>query len=131
MSLLSNQVVVFALVLLVIDSVWLFGASAGMHRAMVQRVQGKPLQVNYAWAAGFYALATLAFSQIILPLSKGEPKKLVQYGALMGLLMYGTFDFTNKAIFLDYPSDYAIKDTLWGMFAIAAASAITVKLTEE
>jgi uncharacterized membrane protein len=129
----------FAVVLVVLDSVWLFGASS-MHQRMVKAVQGSPLKAKLGWAAGFYALAVLAFQQIILPLSRGsatlqsampDTGKLVYYGALMGLLMYGTFDLTNKAIFTNYPTDYAVYDTLWGTFAIAAASVVTVMLAKK
>ena len=36
--------------------------------------------------------------------------------------MYATFDLTNKAVFSDYKWEYAIKDTLWGSFAVGLSS---------
>jgi hypothetical protein len=50
-------------------------------------------------------------------------------GALLGLLMYGTFDITNKTIFKDYTWEYAIKDTLWGTFAMGLTSYIAYSLS--
>ena len=117
--------VVFVLSLLLIDSIWLKGASR-LHAEMALKVQNSPLKVSPLWAAGFYILAAVACKKVIVPLSGG--KDLFKTGALIGLLMYGTFDFTNKAIFSKYPSDYAIMDTAWGTFAMGAASYITVEI---
>ena len=117
---------IFLATILAIDSIWLKGASK-MHNATIQAVQKSPIEVNLAWGAGFYVLAVIAFVFIVLPMAKGEPKRAAIYGALCGLLMYGTFDITNKAIFKDYPTSYALADTAWGTFAMGAAAFIVVK----
>ena len=36
--------------------------------------------------------------------------------------MYMTYDFTNKAVFVEYQWDYAIKDALWGSFVFGLVS---------
>jgi uncharacterized membrane protein len=123
-----QSAVVFIISLLIIDSIWLKGASR-LHAEMTLAVQNSPLKVSPLWAAGFYLLAALAFKQVIIPLSGG--KDVFKTGALLGLLMYGTFDFTNKAIFSKYPSDYAIMDTAWGAFAMGAASYTTVEICKK
>jgi uncharacterized membrane protein len=123
-----QSAVVFIISLLIIDSIWLKGASR-LHAEMTLAVQNSPLKVSPLWAAGFYLLAALAFKQVIIPLSGG--KDVFKTGALLGLLMYGTFDFTNKAIFSKYTSDYAVMDTAWGAFAMGAASYITVEICKK
>jgi uncharacterized membrane protein len=120
-----QSAVVFIISLLLIDSIWLKGASR-LHAEMALAVQNSPLKVSPMWAAGFYLLAALAFKKVIVPLSGG--KDVFKTGALLGLLMYGTFDFTNKAIFSKYPSDYALMDTAWGTFAMGASSYVTVEV---
>ena len=120
-----QSAVVFIISLVVIDFVWLKGASR-LHAEMALKVQNSPLKVSPMWAGGFYLLAAVAFKGVILPLSGG--KDVFKTGALLGLLMYGTFDFTNKAIFSKYPSDYALMDTAWGTFAMGAASYVTVEI---
>lgn len=121
--------VTFLVALLLIDLVWLKGASK-MHNATVQAVQKSPLQINFSWAAAFYVLAVIAFLFIVMPLSHGDPVRAGLYGALCGLLMYGTFDFVNKAIFKEYPTSYAVTDTVWGTFVMGAGAIIAAKISQ-
>ncbi len=119
----------FAAVLLAIDLLWLKGAQK-LHYKTISAVQRQPPDIKVQWGAAFYVLGIIAFMLIIRPLAGTDITEAAKYGALMGLLMYGTFDFTNKAIFVDYPTDYALMDTLWGVFAMASASALTVWLAK-
>ncbi len=118
---------IFLATILAIDLIWLKGASK-MHNATVQAVQKSPLQINFLWAAAFYVLAVIAFLFIVIPLSKGDPVRAGLYGALCGLLMYGTFDFVNKAIFKEYPTGYALADTAWGTFVMGSAAFVVVRI---
>jgi len=38
------------------------------------------------------------------------------YGAIMGFLMYGMYDFTNLTFMKDYPLNFVIVDVIWGTF---------------
>lgn len=69
-----------------------------------------------------FAVATLAF---ILPLSKGQLIQTFLYGAGMGLIIYGVYDFTCLAIFKDWPIKMAFVDWGWGIFLCGVASTIT------
>lgn len=122
-----KQLILFAIVLFCIDMIWLKGA-AKMHSDNVEAVQNTKLNAQYKWGLAFYALAAVAFVYIIQPMSKNKVRDAIVYGSLLGLLMYGTFDFTNKAIFTNYSTCYAIMDTLWGMIAMGVASGITTHL---
>ncbi|PID61530.1 MAG: hypothetical protein CSB44_06985 [Gammaproteobacteria bacterium] len=49
-------------------------------------------------------------------LRSNEPLSAVIGGILLGLLAYGTYEFTNLATLRDWHLEQAIVDTLWGGF---------------
>jgi uncharacterized membrane protein len=117
----------FILILLIIDSIYLFGLK-NIHNKQIKDIQKEDLQVRYYPAVLFYLIAGLAFVYYIYPLGKKNETDIIKYGALMGLLMYGTFDFTNLALFKNYTLKYAIMDTVWGMTVMAISSYLVFKI---
>jgi uncharacterized membrane protein len=124
----AKQVIVFAIVLLLLDLVWLIGAKKH-HEKTVMDIQRSPLVVDKSAAIAFYILAGLVYASIITKLQKTGMSPF-KSGAMLGAAMYFTFDFTNKAIFKDYRWSYAIADGLWGTFAVGLAAHITSKLVK-
>lgn len=55
-------------------------------------------------------------------------RSVVGYGALLGLLAYGTYEFTNKAVIKGWPWQMVAVDTIWGVVltAIVAGAAYYV-----
>ena len=53
------------------------------------------------------------------------------YGALLGFVAYGTYDFTNQATLLGWSFIVTIVDVLWGMALTAAAATIAVAVTQK
>ncbi|MBT0958259.1 DUF2177 family protein [Alphaproteobacteria bacterium KMM 3653] len=47
-------------------------------------------------------------------LRTGDPMAALIGGALLGLLAYGTYEFTNYATLRDWSAQQVIVDTLWG-----------------
>jgi uncharacterized membrane protein len=113
--------IVFAIVLLAVDQIWLQGAKS-LHHSVISRIQKSPPQIRLWPAALFYVFAGVSWHVF---LSRGYNLKEI---FLFGILMYSTFDLTNLAIFKDYPVGYAIADTLWGGFAIMISALITRKI---
>jgi len=114
----------FLLSLLLIDSIYIIGLKK-IHSTTIQNIQKSPLQLKVLPALAFYCIAPLAYIYFIQPLSKDDIGKIGMYAGIMGLLMYGTFDFTNLALFTNFPTSYALMDTTWGIIAITLASLIT------
>ena len=119
----------FIFLLILIDSLYLFGLK-DTHNRQIKAIQDVDLQVRYYPAVIFYLIAGLAYIYVIYPLGKSSGKDIIKYGALMGLLMYGTFDFTNLALFKNYTLKYAIMDTIWGMTLIAIVSYLVFKFVQ-
>jgi uncharacterized membrane protein len=45
-------------------------------------------------------------------------------GALLGLIAYGAYDFTNHATLAKWPVQVTVVDLLWGICVTALASAV-------
>jgi uncharacterized membrane protein len=98
------------IILILIDIPWLtFQLSAS--KAMILKIQQSPMAMRL-WAAPvvYVALAYLLVQQ-----------KTTAQAAAAGLATYAVYDFTNLAIFKDYPVSFAVQDSLWGgaLFAIS------------
>ena len=112
----------YLVVYIMVDTIWIFGAKR-LHNATVEDVQGSKLVVDPVAAGIYYLIAPLSYIYIIKPLSKTR-KDLIKNSMMVGLLMYGTFDLTNKAIFKNYSWKYTLSDMAWGMFSITLTSLI-------
>lgn len=73
-----------------------------------------------------FSLATLTF---VLPLAKGLLTHAFMYGAALGFIIYGIYDFTCLAIFKDWPVMMAFIDWAWGTFLCGFCASVTVYLS--
>ena len=51
------------------------------------------------------------------------------YGALLGLVAYGTYDLTNQATLKDWPALVTLVDLTWGALLTGAVSALALYLS--
>lgn len=89
--------------------------------------QGQLLPVWWAIFIVYFlfALGTLGF---VYPLSQGKPSYAFLYGAALGFIIYGVYDFTCLALFKDWPVTMAFIDWAWGTFLCASCATLTVYL---
>jgi uncharacterized membrane protein len=113
---------------LIIDILWLAVIASGFYQSELAKIfPGLPFKVKYLPAALAYFLMAIAFFVFTLPnLSnsgtfKEKLLKAVYYGGLLGLTLYGVFDFTNMAIFPDslntvggWTWKFTLIDIAWG-----------------
>ena len=71
-------------------------------------------------------LSSFLYKNIVKPYATTE-KDVIKLAALLGLLRFGTFDLTNKALFKGYTWKYVILDMMWGVFSITLTSYIVWK----
>lgn len=116
----------FLIIYFIIDLVWIISAQK-FHQKVVEDVQHSPLVLNPVAGSLFYIIAPFAYLFFIENESKNV-REAAENGAKIGFLMYGTFDFTNKAIFKSYPWTYTALDTLWGTFCMSLTSAIVFSI---
>jgi uncharacterized membrane protein len=105
----------FLLVLLVLDGVYLYSTRA-FSKDMIRRMQGdEKTPMRIAGIVFTYACIAALLYGVIL-----RENRSVTEAFLLGFFTYGIYDGTNYAIFKNYPLSFAIMDTLWGgtLFAL-------------
>lgn len=83
---------------------------------------GKP-DLNLYAGLVVYVVMSLMLSVFVIKNPKVESaSKALFFGALVGLGLFGTFEFTNLSIIAEYPFQFALVDTAWGTFMCALIS---------
>ena len=105
-----------------------------MWKKMISNIQKSPFVVNKYAALASYLLLALGLAIFSIPNIREEHilSDSLYYGGLLGLVIYGVFDFTNLAIIKRYNINIALIDMVWGgiLFTIASyiSKLILVKL---
>ena len=110
------------LILVLIDSVYLFLTKA-IFGEMVAKIQRTSIQFRLAGAIIVYMLLAVSLYYFIV-----KPGLSVWEAGLLGLVIYGTFDFTNYAMFKNYDLKIAIMDTVWGSLLFALTTFVYKKM---
>ncbi|KAG2448050.1 hypothetical protein HYH02_007077 [Chlamydomonas schloesseri] len=86
--------------------------------------QPDPLAGILAWTCIVGAVYYFA-----LPSSRGSPVLALRQGALLGLGLYGCYEFTNLSILTRWTWALAAVDTLWGCVACGVVCWVQLALT--
>lgn len=120
------------LVFLITDMIWLGFIAKQMYfqhyEPWLRLVNG---QLKPLWWASIlvYLLFALSVTVFIIPLAQGSLYWAAIYGALLGAVIYGVYDFTCLAIFKDFPIGIGIIDWCWGILLCSWGSFFTVYLS--
>lgn len=120
------------LAFLITDSLWLGFIAKNLYfeqyASWLNLVNG---QLKFVWWSALFVYLLFAFSiaVFIAPLAGDKLTLAAGYGAALGLLVYGVYDFTCLAIFRNWPVGMAFVDLLWGIFLYAWSSFITLWLS--
>jgi uncharacterized membrane protein len=99
---------VILVTILAIDSVYLY-LTKTIFGSLVVKIQRTAMQFRLEGAIIVYLLLTVGLYYFIV-----KPGRSILEAGLLGLIIYGTFDFTNYAMFKNYDLGIAIMDTVWG-----------------
>ena len=82
-------------------------------------------RVGWPAAFLFYALygGGILYFCTIDSLREGGLRTALRHGALLGLLVYGTYDLANMAVLKSWGPRISAVDVLWGIILTATASA--------
>ena len=117
-----------AVLFLAIDMVWLLWVGRGIYVAEIGDILRQP--PNMGAAGAFYILyITGLMIMVIWPAFQAQswPQALL-YGALLGLIAYGTYDLTNLAVMKGFTTKIAVIDMIWGAVLTGAVSGLTVMI---
>lgn len=109
-----------------IDSVWLKTMTGAFYSPRIGHLLAD--EPNMAAAGIFYLFYLFALCVIILyPQIKAGASlgHIFMLGALIGLMAYGTYDFTCLALFKGYDTTAALVDFAWGGILTGSVSVAT------
>ena len=117
------------LIFFILDMTWIGYIAKGLYfksyANWLRLENGRLLPVGWATII-IYALFAFATLTFVVPLSNGLLLHAFFYGAALGLVIYGVYDFTCVAIFKDWPVIMAFVDWLWGTTLCAISGTLTL-----
>tara|TARA_B100001121_G_scaffold291968_1_gene293177 strand:+ start:4056 stop:4448 length:393 start_codon:yes stop_codon:yes gene_type:complete len=106
-----KKFVLISIIVLVIDLFWLSLFLGKYFGKMVLKIQGETMNVNKNIASLSYLFIILSIYYFIVMKDNG---KMHLDAFLLGLFIYGIFEFTSGAIFKKWNILPLFVDTLWG-----------------
>lgn len=102
-----------------------------VHQTQLSRMTNNSPLRSVSWPAvvAFYSLVSLGTLYLVQP-SADTVRDAVARGAVMGAVMYGTYDITLLAVLGPalMPPWYAVMDMIWGTLVMATVHGITAKI---
>jgi len=108
-----------AIILLILDFAFIWLNKVTFQNQIIQ-VQRVILQPDYLGAILSYICIILLLFIFII-----RPRRSVQEAFILGILVYGVFEFTNKAIFKKWQYMTVFIDILWGGILFGLVTKIT------
>jgi uncharacterized membrane protein len=99
---------VVAFVFLLLDFIYL-SSIKGYFENQIMWVQRVPLEMNVGATILCYLLLIFGIHYFII-----KPERSIKEAFILGILIYGVFETTNKALFSDWKWTTVFMDTLWG-----------------
>jgi uncharacterized membrane protein len=108
------QLLISAIVFVVLDSLYL-NLIKDYFSNQIKLVQGSPIKINFLAILLCYIFLIFGINYFII-----KPNRSIQDAFLLGLVIYGVYETTNKALLSKWDWTTVIIDTLWGgiLFAL-------------
>ena len=113
-----------AVAFMVLDGVWLGVLMKNFYReqlAPIVRLADGGIAPNWPAAVVVYILLGTGIALFVIPRASTLPSA-AGFGALLGFVVYGVYDFTNYSTLRQWPFVLTLADVAWGTVATAAAS---------
>lgn len=121
-----THAVIGAVAFMALDAIWLGLLMKDFYRAQlapIVRLADGGIAPN--WPAAFVVYALLGTGIAVFVIPRAPTVTLAAgYGALLGLVVYGVYDFTNYSTLRQWPFVLTLTDVAWGAVATAAAAAV-------
>jgi len=117
------RLLVSAIVFVCLDFVYLNFFKDHFNK-QVQDIQVSKININYLAALICYIFLIMGLNYFII-----KPKRSISDAFLLGLVIYGTYETTNWAIFNKWSVKSVIIDTLWGGILFASTAFIVRSLS--
>lgn len=114
---IAQQVLVTTLTFVVLDFVWLGVLMSGFYKAELgplARLSGPDFAPVWWAAVAVYVVLVTGVVVFVLPRAEGHPSRAFLFGALFGLVAYGTYDLTAYSVIVGWSLRMTVVDLLWG-----------------
>jgi uncharacterized membrane protein len=112
-----------AIILVILDGVYLNLIQKYFNK-QIKSIQGTDIKINYTSAAITYIFLIFGLNYFII-----QKHKSVKEAALLGLVIYAVYEFTNLSLFTNWSVLTVLIDTTWGAVLFALTTAIVYKIT--
>ncbi len=117
-----STILLIMVIMVLLDSVYLYFTKS-IFGELVAKIQRTAMQLRLEGAIIVYILLAVGLYYFIV-----KPGLSAWEAGLLGLVIYGTFDFTNYAMLKNYDLKTAIMDTVWGSLLFALTTLIVGKV---
>ncbi|MEO5894103.1 MAG: DUF2177 family protein [Vicinamibacterales bacterium] len=126
MGLTITHAALGALAFMLLDALWLGVVMKDFYRQQLAPIlrlaDGGGMAPNWPAAFVVYVLLGTGIAVFVIPRAATVSSAAV-YGALLGLVVYGVYDFTNYSTLRQWPFALTLVDVMWGSVATAASAA--------
>jgi uncharacterized membrane protein len=116
-----------AVAFMVLDGIWLGLLMKNFYRQqlapIVRLANDGAIAPNWAAAFVVYAMLGLGIAVFVIPRAP-TASMAAAYGAVLGLVVYGVYDFTNYSTLRQWPFALTLADVAWGVLASDTAAAV-------
>jgi uncharacterized membrane protein len=133
---MNKYLKIFMLVIYVlfIDFIWIYLINKKNYTESIEKVQKNKPVFNFNYAIFTYFLVMISIIYLSVPFVKSKftnkdskKNKIVKsllYGAFVGFIIYGVYNFTCLSIYKNYEFKVGLMDSLWGAFLYASSTTL-------
>ena len=116
------QYLIASIIFVVLDGLYLNLIKSSFNN-QIKNIQGTDIKVNFIAVGITYIFLIFGINYFII-----QKKRSVSDAALLGLTIYGVYEFTNLAVFSKWSILLSTVDTMWGAVLFGLTTSIIYKL---
>ena len=130
------KIILLIIYILLIDFIWIYLINKENYIGSIKKVQKEKATFNFNYAIFTYLLVIISIIYLSVPFVKSKfinkdskkikIKKSLIYGAFVGFIIYGIYNFTCLSIYKDYEFKVGIMDSLWGAFLYSSSTTLYI-----
>ena len=117
---------IILVVMIIIDIIYVIPTSSWVKNILLN-VQGQPADYKIIPLLLVYPIMALPVRILVLPLLDKENLiiKSIQYGGVLGLGIYGTYELLNLGTFVNWDPWFSVCDCIWGFVQMSITSGLS------
>ena len=117
------KLLITAIIFVVLDSIYL-NLIKDYFVKQINLVQGSPIKIDFLAILLCYIFLIFGINYFII-----QPNRSIQDAFILGIIIYGVYETTNKALLTKWSWLTVIMDTLWGGILFALTTYLIKKIS--